>query len=46
MEKRPVFFAKQVWQLRDIRRDPPRLVFAEQLGSRSPAGLLNSATYE
>jgi hypothetical protein len=26
MEKRPVFFAKQVWQLSDIRRDPARLV--------------------
>jgi hypothetical protein len=24
MEKRPVFFAKQVCQLRNIRRDPPR----------------------
>jgi len=30
MEKRSVFFAKQVWQLRDIRRNPPRLFFAEQ----------------
>jgi hypothetical protein len=27
-------------QLRDIGRDPPRLVFAEQLGGRSPAGLI------
>src|SRR6516164_8410617 len=26
-------------QLRDIRRDPPRLVLAEQLGRRAPAGL-------
>ena len=25
----------QLWQLGDIRRDPPRLVFAEQLGRRS-----------
>jgi hypothetical protein len=26
-------------QLRNIRRDPPRLVFGEQLGRRSPARL-------
>jgi hypothetical protein len=28
------------WQLGDIRRDPPRLVLREQLGRRSPAGLI------
>jgi hypothetical protein len=33
MEKRPVFFAKQVWQLSDVRRDPPRFVFGEQFRS-------------
>jgi len=27
-------------QLGDIRRDPPRLIFREQLGRRSPAGLV------
>jgi hypothetical protein len=26
--------------LADIRRNPPRLVFGEQLGRRSPAGIL------
>jgi hypothetical protein len=28
-------FRKSSGQLRDIRRDPPRLVFGEQLGRRS-----------
>jgi hypothetical protein len=32
--------AQQLWQLRDIGRDPPRLVAGEQLGRRSPARLL------
>jgi hypothetical protein len=32
--------AQQFQQLRDIRCDPPRLVFGEQLGGRTPAGLL------
>jgi hypothetical protein len=27
-------------QLRDIHRDPSRLILAEQLGCRSPAGLI------
>jgi hypothetical protein len=30
-------FAQKLRQLRDIRRDPPRLIFREQLGR--PAGL-------
>jgi hypothetical protein len=29
---------KQFRQLGNIRRDPPRLVFGEQLGGRSPGG--------
>jgi hypothetical protein len=29
---------QQIWQLGDIRRNPPRLVFGEQLFCRSPAG--------
>jgi hypothetical protein len=31
---------KQLRQLGDIGGDPPRLVFGEQIGCRSPAGLL------
>jgi hypothetical protein len=32
-------FAEQLWQLCDIRGDPPRLVLGEQLCRRTPAGL-------
>ena len=32
--------AHQLRQLGDIRRDPSRLVFCEQLGRRSPARLI------
>jgi hypothetical protein len=32
-------FSVQPRQLGDIHRDPPRLVFGEQLGGRSPARL-------
>jgi hypothetical protein len=31
---------QQLRQLGDIRRDPPRLIFREQLGRRSPARLV------
>jgi len=33
-------FAQKFRQLGDVHRGAPRLVFAEQLGRRSPAGLL------
>jgi hypothetical protein len=33
----------QLRQLGDIRRDPPRLVFGERLGRRSPAVLIKKA---
>jgi hypothetical protein len=35
---------QQLGPLRDIRRDPPRLIFREQLGCRSPAGLFHAST--
>jgi hypothetical protein len=31
---------QQLRHLRNIRRDPPRLVVGEQLGGRSPAGFI------
>jgi hypothetical protein len=31
--------AQQIGQLRDVRSNPPRLVFGEQLGRRASAGL-------
>jgi hypothetical protein len=31
---------RQLRQLRRVGRNPPRLVFREQLGRRSPAGLI------
>jgi hypothetical protein len=37
MRGRGFLSPQQVWQLRDIERDPPRLVAREQLGRRSPA---------
>ena len=33
-------FAQKFRQLRDIRRNPSRLIFAEQLGRRSPPRLI------
>jgi hypothetical protein len=30
-----LFLAKQIWQLGNIRRNPPRFIFGEQLGRRS-----------
>jgi hypothetical protein len=36
------FFGTKLRQLRDVRRDPPRLVTAEQLGSRSPSRFLTA----
>jgi len=33
-------FAQKFRQLGDVRRDPPRFVAREQLGCRSPAGLV------
>jgi len=39
---RPAYLpsTQQLRQLGDIRRDPPRLIFREQLGRRSPARLV------
>jgi hypothetical protein len=39
-QRRPLFGGSKRVKLGDIRRYPSRLVFGEQLGCRSPAGLL------
>ena len=38
--RRRVLLGKQLRQLRDIDRNPPRLIFAQQFGGRAPAGLI------
>jgi len=35
-----IHLTQQLRQLGDIRRDPPRLIFGERLGRRSPTGLI------